>query len=68
MDNAIATSRTLRPVLEEQPKWKLLADILDEIERDVYFNPVIRDDSYGTTLMCAVIKVPVARSVSIFRR
>jgi len=54
MDNAIATSRTLRPVLEEQPKWKVLADILAEIERDVYFNPVIRDDSYGTTLiMCS---------------
>lgn len=54
MDNAIASSSTLRPVLEEQPKWKLLAEILDEIERDVYFNPVTRDDSYGTTLiMCS---------------
>jgi len=54
MDNAIAPSSTLRPVLEEQPKWKLLAEILDEIERDVYFNPVTRDDSYGTTLiMCS---------------
>lgn len=48
-----ASSSTLRPVLEEQPKWKILAEILDEIERDVYFNPVTRDDSYGTTLiMC----------------
>ncbi len=54
MEDAIASSSTLRPVLEEQPKWKLLAEILDEIERDVYFNPVTRDDSYGTTLiMCS---------------
>ena len=44
----------LRPVLEEQPKWSLLADILEEIERDVYFNPALRDDSNGTILiMCS---------------
>ena len=44
---------TLHPVLEEQPKWALLAEILDEIERDAYFNPTIRDDSNGTILvMC----------------
>ncbi|KAI9786464.1 MAG: hypothetical protein M1839_006924 [Geoglossum umbratile] len=43
----------LRPVLEEQPKWACLAEILEEIERDVYFNPTIRDDSNGTILvMC----------------
>lgn len=53
VDEAVASSGTLRPVLEEQPKWNLLADILDEIDRDVYFNPVTRDDSYGSTLiMC----------------
>lgn len=45
---------SLRPVLEEQPKWALLADILEEIERDAYFNPGIRDDSSGTILiMCS---------------
>ena len=45
---------SLRPVLEEQPKWALLADILEEIERDSYFNPGIRDDSNGTILiMCS---------------
>lgn len=45
---------SLRPVLEEQPKWTLLAEILDEIERDTYFNPIIRDDSNGTILiMCS---------------
>jgi DNA excision repair protein ERCC-4 len=43
----------LRPVLEEQPKWALLSDILTEIENDMYFNPVLRDDSNGTILiMC----------------
>jgi DNA excision repair protein ERCC-4 len=43
----------LRPVLEEQPKWACLAEILQEIERDVYFNPSVRDDSNGTILvMC----------------
>lgn len=50
--NALPT--TLRPVLEEQPKWTLLAEVLEEIERDTYFNPVLRDDSYGTVLiMCS---------------
>ena len=54
----LGTSRvlldSLRPVLEEQPKWSLLSEILEEIERDVYFNPTIRDDSNGTILiMCS---------------
>ena len=45
---------SLRPVLEEQPKWAQLAEILDEIERDAYFNPEIRDDSNATILiMCS---------------
>lgn len=45
---------SLHPVLEEQPKWALLAEILEEIERDAYFNPTIRDDSNGTILiMCS---------------
>ncbi|KAL8718044.1 MAG: hypothetical protein Q9225_004780 [Loekoesia sp. 1 TL-2023] len=49
-----AFSDSLRPVLEEQPKWSLLAEILDEIERDSYLNPVPRDDSNGTILiMCS---------------
>ena len=44
---------TLRPVLEEQPKWAIIAEVLDEIDRDLYFNPVVRDDSNGTILiMC----------------
>ena len=45
---------SLRPVLEELPKWSLLADVLDEIERDAYYNPGLRDDSNGTILiMCS---------------
>jgi DNA excision repair protein ERCC-4 len=44
---------SIRPVLEEQPKWAVLSDVLDEIDRDLYFNPVVRDDSNGTILiMC----------------
>jgi DNA excision repair protein ERCC-4 len=44
---------SLRPVLEEQPKWAVLAEVLEEIDKDLYFNPVIRDDSNGTILiMC----------------
>jgi DNA excision repair protein ERCC-4 len=44
---------SLRPVLEEQPKWKVLAEVLAEIEQDNYLNPVIQDDSSGTILiMC----------------
>ncbi|MCJ1251197.1 hypothetical protein MMC30_008428 [Trapelia coarctata] len=47
-------STSLRPVLEEQPKWTLLADVLQEVERDIYFNPTLRDSSNGTILiMCS---------------
>lgn len=43
----------LNPVLEELPKWKLLSEILDEIERDVYFNPRAQSESSGSILvMC----------------
>ncbi|EQL00276.1 MUS38-like protein [Ophiocordyceps sinensis CO18] len=45
---------SLRPVLEELPKWNLLAEVLEEIDRDVYFEPPARDDSNGTILiMCS---------------
>ncbi|KAL4963889.1 ssDNA endodeoxyribonuclease RAD1 [Aspergillus stella-maris] len=45
---------TLRPVLEEQPKWEVLAEILEEIETDAYMNPVNTDESNSTVLiMCA---------------
>ncbi|KAI0885964.1 DNA repair protein [Annulohypoxylon maeteangense] len=52
--NAKSSLESLRPVLEEQPKWALLAEILEEIDRDLYFNPPMRDDSNGTILiMCS---------------
>ncbi|KAF2859639.1 DNA repair protein [Piedraia hortae CBS 480.64] len=42
-----------KPVLEELPKWKVLAEILDEIERDVYLNPHLQDQNGGAVLiMC----------------
>ncbi|OJJ04921.1 hypothetical protein ASPVEDRAFT_822007 [Aspergillus versicolor CBS 583.65] len=45
---------TLRPVLEEQPKWEVLAEILEEIETDAYLNPVNTDESNSIVLiMCA---------------
>lgn len=44
---------TLTPVLEEQPKWEALAEILQEIEIDTYLNPTRKDDSNDTVLvMC----------------
>ncbi|KAK1986143.1 DNA repair protein [Colletotrichum cereale] len=44
---------SLRPVLEEQPKWAWLADVLTEIDNSMHFDPPVRDDSNGTILiMC----------------
>ncbi|KAB8336870.1 hypothetical protein FH972_021178 [Carpinus fangiana] len=48
--NGIPTG--LQPVLEEQPKWSVLSDILNEIERDIYFHPV-DDSSNGSILVMA---------------
>ncbi|KAK5111784.1 hypothetical protein LTR62_004704 [Meristemomyces frigidus] len=43
----------LHPVLEEMPKWSLLAEILEEVEQDMYFNPTPLDESNGSILiMC----------------
>lgn len=43
---------SMAPVLEELPKWAVLFEVMDEIEKDMYFNPV-RDDSSGAILvMC----------------
>ena len=53
-DASGALPDSLRPVLEEQPKWALLAEILEEIDRDAYFGPSVRDDSNGAILiMCS---------------
>lgn len=44
---------TLQPVLEEQPKWAVLAEVLEEIEQDAYLNPVSTDESNSSVLvMC----------------
>ncbi|KAL2402504.1 DNA repair protein rad16 [Exophiala dermatitidis] len=55
-NNVLPTSKlpdSLAPVLEEQPKWAVLAEILQEIETDAYLNPQLRDDSNQTVLvMC----------------
>lgn len=54
VENSTVLPNSLRPVLEEQPKWALLAEVLEEIEQDIYFNPTIRDDSNGIVLiMCS---------------
>lgn len=46
-------SGSLQPVLEEQPKWAILSEIMYEIEQDGYLNPVKRDESNNTILiMC----------------
>jgi DNA excision repair protein ERCC-4 len=46
-------STTLQPVLEEQPKWEVLAAVLEEIENDAYLNPVNVDESNSAVLiMC----------------
>lgn len=29
----------IKPVLEEQPKWQLLSEVLDEVEQDLHMNP-----------------------------
>ncbi|RAH76667.1 DNA repair protein [Aspergillus japonicus CBS 114.51] len=45
---------TLQPVLEEQPKWEVVAEVLEEIETDAYLNPSNVDESNSTVLiMCS---------------
>lgn len=51
--NSNGVPDSLQPVLEELPKWSQLADILQEIEQDAYFNPSPQDSSNGSILiMC----------------
>ncbi|KAI9891909.1 MAG: hypothetical protein M1814_002294 [Vezdaea aestivalis] len=46
----------LQLVLEEQPKWESLSQILDEIDRDLFFNPAPLEEANAPTLiMCADI-------------
>ena len=51
---ATSFSPSLLPVLEEQPKWAVLADVLEEIDHDAYLNPVATDESNDTiVIMCS---------------
>ncbi len=43
---------SLTPVLEEQPKWAVLAETLQEIEMDAYLNPARSDSSETVLVMC----------------
>ncbi|KAF2263425.1 DNA repair endonuclease XPF [Lojkania enalia] len=53
INNPNVVPDSLRPVLEEFPKWTQLAEILQEIERDSYLNPAPQDSSNGSILiMC----------------
>lgn len=51
--SSITFSSELDPVLEELPKWNVLAEVLGEIEHDAYLHPTNLDESNGTILiMC----------------
>ncbi|KAK4699648.1 DNA excision repair protein ERCC-4, partial [Phenoliferia sp. Uapishka_3] len=60
--------RTLPPghesVLEEQPKWSLLADILAEVEDELYWSPV---DPYGVSNNTILIMTTSADTCSTLR-
>ncbi|EZF11364.1 hypothetical protein H112_07553 [Trichophyton rubrum D6] len=44
----------IEPVLEEQPKWAVLAEVLQEIEQDTYLNPAAPGSSNNAILvMCS---------------
>ena len=42
---------SLTPVLEEQPKWAVLSELLQEIEMLSYRNPELQDESSSTVLI-----------------
>jgi DNA excision repair protein ERCC-4 len=50
--NSRQSNDSVRPVLEELPKWAVLHEIIDEIERDNYFNPINDDSSGAILIMC----------------
>ncbi|KAJ9612624.1 DNA repair protein RAD16 [Cladophialophora chaetospira] len=54
-NGALPTSKlpdSLTPVLEEQPKWRVLVDTLQEIETDAYLNPARSDSNETILVMC----------------
>ncbi|KAJ1023856.1 hypothetical protein NDA13_004690 [Ustilago tritici] len=41
----------VEPVLEENPKWHLLQEVLDEIEQEIHFNIDTSDSGAGNTIL-----------------
>ncbi|SPO26367.1 related to RAD1 - component of the nucleotide excision repairosome [Ustilago trichophora] len=39
------------PVLEENPKWHLLQEVLDEVEQEIHFNVDASDSGTGNTIL-----------------
>ena len=54
-----------QPVLEEQPKWYLLREILAEIENELHWKPVDFDDPSNDTIL---IMCESSRTVATLRR
>ncbi|KAJ9479649.1 DNA repair protein RAD1 [Pseudozyma hubeiensis] len=41
----------VEPVLEENPKWHLLQEVLDEVEQEIHFNVAASDSEAGNTVL-----------------
>ncbi|SPO26665.1 related to RAD1 - component of the nucleotide excision repairosome [Ustilago trichophora] len=41
----------VEPVLEENPKWHLLQEVLDEVEQEIHFNVDASDSGAGNTIL-----------------
>ncbi|GAC95200.1 single-stranded DNA endonuclease [Pseudozyma hubeiensis SY62] len=41
----------VEPVLEENPKWHLLQEVLDEVEQEIHFNVAASDSEAGNTIL-----------------
>ncbi|KKA17596.1 hypothetical protein T310_8469 [Rasamsonia emersonii CBS 393.64] len=57
--SSISFSSALQPVLEEQPKWHVLADVLNEIEQDISSDtPTARGQSQSGSLNTTQSRAP----------
>jgi DNA excision repair protein ERCC-4 len=52
-DGRLQLPDSIRPILEELPKYFHLAELLEEIERDKYLNPSIQESNATTLIMCS---------------
>ncbi|EST05062.1 ERCC4 domain protein [Kalmanozyma brasiliensis GHG001] len=41
----------VEPVLEENPKWQLLQEVLDEVEQEIHFNFAASESAAGNTIL-----------------